>query len=182
MNAIDVPRSTVPSAALGLTMALALSITAGASAQDPVERNPDDGLRVEGMTFVGSRGSNGELVVRATHALFFPDTGIANLEEVDARVHDDDQGENFRMQCDRAQLNVETNDFTATGNVRGVTAEGQSYRVPWVRYEHDNALLLSDAPVIMVDKAGTFRGDGFRYHITERRFELLGNVTVEQGS
>ena len=36
------------------------------------------------------------------------------------------------------------------------------------------------AAAAAVDSGGTFRGDGFRYHIEERRFELLGNVVMEQ--
>jgi hypothetical protein len=32
----------------------------------------------------------------------------------------------------------------------------------------------------MNDSHGSFRGNGFRYHVRERRFELLGNVRVEQ--
>jgi len=32
--------------------------------------------------------------------------------------------------------------------------------------------------VVLEDGAGTYRGDGFRYHVRERRFELLGNVRV----
>ena len=49
-----------------------------------------------------------------------------------------------------------------------------------MRYDHDEGLLYTDAPVRLVDAAGTFRGDGFRYHIRERRFRLLENVRVEQ--
>jgi lipopolysaccharide export system protein LptA len=51
-----------------------------------------------------------------------------------------------------------------------------------VRYDHEDAVLFTDAPVRMVDDTGVFRGDGFRYHVKERRFQLLGNVRVEQGS
>jgi hypothetical protein len=32
----------------------------------------------------------------------------------------------------------------------------------------------------MQDETGTFRGDGFRYDVDERRFRLLGNVSVVQ--
>jgi lipopolysaccharide export system protein LptA len=32
----------------------------------------------------------------------------------------------------------------------------------------------------MVDDSGSFRGDGFRYHVRDQRFKLLGNVRVEQ--
>jgi LPS export ABC transporter protein LptC len=161
------------------TRALALAaggiLLAGSS---DAEESP--GLRVSGMTFVGSRGDQSELVVRSDTAFFHPDSGIADLEVVRARVSDAEKGESFQMQCDRAELDVETNDFTATGNVKGLTGDGQRYSAPWVRYEHTSSTLSTDAPVTVVDAGGTFRGDGFRYHIDERRFELLGNVVMEQ--
>jgi len=138
------------------------------------------GIRVSGMTFVGSRGEQSELVVRSDTAFFHPDTGLADLEVVRARVTDAEKGESFQLQCDRAELDVETNDFTASGNVRGLTGDGQRYSAPWVRYEHATSTLSTDARVTMVDSGGTFRGDGFRYHIDEHRFELLGNVVMEQ--
>ncbi len=138
------------------------------------------GLRVSGMTFVGSRGDGGELVVRAERAVFHPDSGLADLEVVRAQVSDAQKGESFQMQCDRAELDVETNDFTATGNVKGRTGDGLRYSAAWVRYVHASSMLQTDAPVTVVDSGSTFRGDGFRYHIEERRFELLGNVVMEQ--
>ena len=138
------------------------------------------GLKVTGMTFVGSRGDLSELVVRAEQALFYPDTSQADLVTVQASVSDGIRGENFKMTCDTAELNVETNDFKALGNVEGVTGDGQSYSAPWVRYEHEKSMLYTDAPVEVRDKHGLFRGDGFRYYLDERRFELLGNVSVEQ--
>jgi len=140
------------------------------------------GIRVSGMTFVGSRGEQSELVVRADAAFFRPDSGLADLEVVQARVSDAEKGESFQMQCDRAELDVETNDFTATGNVKGLTGDGQRYSATWVRYEHASSMLHTDAPVTVVDSGSTFRGDGFRYHIEERRFELLGNVVMEQAN
>ena len=138
------------------------------------------GLKVTGMTFVGSRGELSELVVRAEQALFFPDTSRADLVDVRASVSDAEKGESFKMTCDTAELNVETNDFKALGNVEGVTGDGQQYSAPWVSYEHERSMLYTDAPVVVRDEHGLFRGDGFRYFIDERRFELLGNVSVEQ--
>jgi LPS export ABC transporter protein LptC len=138
------------------------------------------GFRVSGMTFVGSRGDQSELVVRADTAVFHPDSGLADLEVVRAQVSDAEKGESFQMQCDRAELDVETNDFIATGNVNGLTGDGQRYSASWVRYEHASSMLLTDAPVTVLDSGSTFRGDGFRYHIEERRFELLGNVVMER--
>ncbi len=138
------------------------------------------GLKVTGMTFVGSRGEFSELVVRAEQALFYPDTSRADLMTVRASVSDAKKGQSFKMTCDTAELNVETNDFKALGNVEGITGDGQQYSAPWVSYEHERSMLFTDAPVVVRDKHGLFRGDGFRYFIEERRFELLGNVSVEQ--
>ena len=159
------------------TLAVSGILVAGLSS---AEESP--ALRASGMTFVGSRGDQSELVVHAETAFFHPDSDLADLEGVRAQVSDAEKGESFQMQCDRAELNVETNDFTATGNVKGVTGDGQRYSTPWVRYEHASSMLHTDAPVTVVDSGSTFSGDGFRYHIDERRFELLGNVVMEQAN
>ena len=137
-------------------------------------------LYVTGMTFVGSRGSVSELVLHSQTAVFHPDTDVAHLEVVRATVSDREKDESFEMTCDRARLNVETNDFEAEGNVRGVTADGQRYSAPSVSYNHDEGLLSSDERVVIVDETGSFEGDGFRYHVREKRFRLLGNVRVVQ--
>jgi len=137
-------------------------------------------LEVTGMTFVRSRNAASDLVVRARYALLWPDSDVAKLEDVQAVVTDEDSGRRFEMSCDRAELDVETNDIKAEGNVRGVTSDGRSYSAPWVRYEHEEGVLYSDAPVVMVDDTGTFRGDGFRFLVQEGRFRLLGNVRVVQ--
>jgi LPS export ABC transporter protein LptC len=119
--------------------------------------------------------------LRAESAVFLPEENIAELEEVEVvSEKGSGEGREFEVRCDRGELNVETSDFLAEGNVRGMTSEGQLYQAPWVRYEHAQSLLYTDAPVTMQDDAGRFRGDGFRYFVKERRFRLLGNVRMEQ--
>jgi LPS export ABC transporter protein LptC len=170
--------------AAGVLAAVSLSFTpVNAASTDRERQQPDPEateLRATGMTFVGSRGDTSELVLHSGFATFYPDRDFAELEEVRAVVKDDADGDSFEMTCDRAELNIETNDFRAEGRVRGTTADGQSYSAPWVEYDHEAGLLRTDAPVKMVDGTGTFRGDGFRYHVQERKFKLLGNVSVEQ--
>ena len=135
---------------------------------------------VEGMTFVASRGETNEFELRATHGLFVPGTRIAHLREMDVVGAADLAGQAFAMRCDHGELDVETNDFLAEGNVEGTIADGREYSAPWVRYDHAKALLYTDAPVVLNDSTGTFRGDGFRYFVRERRFRLLGNVSLVQ--
>jgi LPS export ABC transporter protein LptC len=137
-------------------------------------------LQVTGMTFVSSRDSLREIVVRSQRAKFYTDTKVAELEDVRAEVSEGAQGRSFTMTCERAELDLENNDFVARGDVQGETEEGQRVFAPWVRYDHARGVLFSDAPVRMTDRSGSFRGDGFRYHVRDRRFQLLGNVRVEQ--
>jgi len=164
--------------------AVSLSLSPAGTASESRSGEPAEGesteLHATGMTFVGSRGETSELILRSRFATFYPDRDLARLQEVRAVLTEDDASDSFEMTCDRADLNVETNDFRAEGSVRGTTADGQIYSAPWVEYDHDAGLLHTDAPVVMVDGRGTFRGDGFRYYVHERKFHLLGNVSVEQ--
>lgn len=152
------------------------------AAATEVIQNLDAELRITGMTFVGSRNEVSEFVLRAERAIFKPDTNLAELERMEVVSTDgsdaSDARRSFDVRCDRGELNVETNDFLAEGGVRGSTADGRRYQAPWVRYNHEQQLLYTDAPVSMQDETGSFRGDGFRYFVKERRFRLLGNVSL----
>jgi LPS export ABC transporter protein LptC len=174
------PRIALIAALAAVSLAFPLAV----SASDRPSEEPGDGdspeLHATGLTFVGSRGANSELVLHSRTATFRPDQDIAHLVDVQAVVTDDDKGDSFEMTCDRADLNIETNDFRAEGRVRGTTADGQHYSAPWVEYDHEAGLLHTSATVEMVDQTGTFRGDGFRYYVRERKFHLLGNVSVKQ--
>jgi LPS export ABC transporter protein LptC len=159
---------------------LAAALTLIFLGQGAAGAEPDAVLRVTGMTFVGRQGADAELVLHSERAFFHPDTDTAELESVDAVFNDDENGDRFTLQCDRAELDVASNDFVASGNVRGVTVDGQRYATPAVRYDHDKGLLHSDERVVLEDESGTFQGDGFRYLVRENRFQLLGNVRMVQ--
>jgi LPS export ABC transporter protein LptC len=173
---VDV-RVRAAAAALSLALVAAL-IVAPLPARAAAEATS---LEVKGMIFVGSRAGVREVVLRSKTARLQPEKQLAELEDVSAVVAEDDaSARSFTMNCKRVELDITRSDFTADGDVRGETAEGQQYSAPWVKYVHDQGLLYTDAPVEMNDRHGSFRGNGFRYHVHERRFELLGNVRVEQ--
>ncbi len=182
-------RPTGVARVLALLVLIAGTPVAALGGNGPVGETPvapserpgiDAPLHVTGMTFVGSRGGGSEFVLRARRGVFERNTNIAKLQEVEVVATDEDQSRNFVVTCERGEFNVQTSDFLAEGDVRGTTGGGERYFAPWVRYDHDEGVLYSDATVTMQDDTGTFRGDGFRYHVDERRFRLLGNVSVVQ--
>ena len=173
----------IPVRACARALALAIALVAAFTAQPGPARAAAEAtsLEVQGMIFVGSRAGVREVVLRSRTARLQPEEQVAELEDVSATVTEDEaRRRSFTMKCERVELDIAKSDFKAVGDVRGETAEGQRYSAPWVQYVHDQGLLYTDAPVVMNDSHGSFRGNGFRYHVHERRFELLGNVRVEQ--
>lgn len=174
------------SGALALLAGLLVLLPAAAANADGAvaEEDPTEGLagelRLTGMTFVGSRGDVTRFVLNAGTAVIRPDTNIAELEDVRVRGSELGDEQEFEVRCERGELDVDTNDFLAEGDVRGVTADGRRYAAPWVRYDHAQSLIYTDAPATMQDSTGSFRGDGFRYHLEDGRFRLTGNVKVVQ--
>jgi LPS export ABC transporter protein LptC len=157
----------------------ALLVVSAPSAYGASDDSISQTLVVDDMTFVGSRDSRAEVVLTARRARFDHAKAVAHLEDVSARVTGEGKG-GFEMSCDRADYFVDTNDFTAEGHVRGQTQEGRQFRTARLHYDHEQALARTEVPVVIDDVHGRFRGGGFRYHVAEGRFQLIGGATVEQ--
>ena len=106
---------------------------------------------------------------------------MAELDVVRARISaGDKKGGRIEIECDQGTLNLKSNSFWARGNVKGHTNDGREFSAPWVRYDHSDGLLFTDAPVLLSEAGTTMRGGGFRYYVKEQRFRLLGGAEVVQ--
>ena len=138
-------------------------------------------LDVQGMTFVASRGDVNEIVLRAEKAHFDIDSEVAELHSVQATVAPTSERVGFEMTCERGELDLDTSDFYAEGNVEGRTENGRKFNTEWVRYQHDRAVLFTDSPVTITERGGgTYQGGGFRYDVAKRSFRLIGGASVTQ--
>jgi len=137
-------------------------------------------LDVKGMTFVASREGDHTLILHADRARFDTDSKKAYLSDVDAVIPATPEQQGFKMWCDSSVVDLATNDFVATGNVRGQIESGEQFVAEWVRYDHAVGLLYTDAPVRMLDRGTTVEGGGFDYRIESRSFRLRGGVKVVQ--
>jgi LPS export ABC transporter protein LptC len=161
--------------------AFAALLASSASAAGPEDETLAQALVVSDMIFVGSRDSHADVVLTARRARFDHARALAHLEDVEVRVSGEGEEEGgFEIAADRADYFVDTSDFVAEGHVHGRTEDGREFRTARVRYDHAKALARSDVPVVIDDPHGRFRGGGFRYHVGDGRFQLIGGATVEQ--
>jgi LPS export ABC transporter protein LptC len=163
---------------LGLLLASLCLAGGPARAQDP-ERTLDLG----DMTYVSSNGRFNEVTLDAETARIEPDQDVAHLETVHAVLAAVVAGARGRggldMTCERGTIELDSGDFVAEGDVRGITGDGRRFRTKRLRYDHARGLVTTNDPVSIRDRAGTYRGRGFRYWVRENRFQITGGASVE---
>jgi LPS export ABC transporter protein LptC len=163
-------------AAAGACLLIALGCASVASAQGAASPS----IELEDMTFVASLEGENEVVLVAEHARVETLEKVAHLETVHALLASGGGTPALDMRCERGTIQIESSDFDAEGDVRGITGDGRRFRTQRLRYTHGSGLVSTDSPVQIRDETGTYRGGGFRYYIRENRFQLRGAATVVQ--
>lgn len=148
----------------------------------PVTAEEKRALDLKGMTYVSSQGAFNEMVLDAEQAHIMPDQDLAHLEGVHLVLASFVDGARGRggldMTCDTGIIYLGSGDFVAEGDVRGTTGDGRRFRTTKLRYNHKRGMIVTDVPVSIRDRAGTYRGGGFRYWLRENRFQLTGGTSV----
>lgn len=158
-----------------LWLATLCVLVGGAASADPP-------LKLSGMTFVSSEGTVHRVVVRAATAILYPDTNLVELEGgVHAQLEGSEGSKSLDLRCERGEYDLSSNDFFAVGTVEGRFADGRTFRGPWMRYQADQGLAFSDAPVEIVDGLQTLVGQkGLRYWVRDERLQLRGGASVRE--
>ena len=132
------------------------------------------------MTYVGSDSGQPDLVLEAQRARIPHGSDRAFLDDVRVDATGDDGRSSLRMTCDQAELDLATNDFTATGNVRGQTRDGHRFRAGVAVFEHATGVIEGQSNVDIVDPSGTrLQGDGFRYEVRDQRMRMRNAVVTD---
>ena len=167
-------------ASFGWVFAAAAPARPQAAPLDAPRESREPVLSLRGMTYVASRGESNEVVLDAARARVLPEQDVAHLEQVRAKLSAVDGEGALDLTCERGTFRMSSGDFLAEGNVHGTTGDGRRFVTDSLNYRHGQALVTTDQPVVIRDGAGTYRGGGFRYHVRENRFRLLGGATVVQ--
>jgi LPS export ABC transporter protein LptC len=138
-------------------------------------------LHLGEMTFVATRGDENELVLRAEKAHMPPGATVVELEGVHVVMHNPGgTRDSFEMTCQRGDLELESADFHAEGEVEGRMADGRRIFTPRLDYDSDSGMVTSDAPVRVREASHTMRGRGFEYNVRDGRFVLRGGASIVQ--
>jgi hypothetical protein len=151
-------------------LAVALASGSPASAIPP--------MRLTRMTFVSSSGAFTEITVEAEGGVVDTDRNRAALEKVHAQWNGSDGRSSLDVICDRGEVDLATNDFSALGNVHGRLADGRRFEGPWMRYDRAKGMAYTDAPVLILDQGRTLKGGGFRYRVRDGRLRLTAGASV----
>jgi LPS export ABC transporter protein LptC len=174
LRGIRLPRAVL------LLLAVPLVAWPIAAQEEPALDKEEPVLELFGMTYVASQGAANELVLDAEHARYRAGVSLVHLEGVKARVAPGGGQPGFEMSCDEADFDLARNDLRARGDVRGRTRDGRRIETDRLSYRHDEGVVATDAPVVIREAGGTYRGGGFRYHVRDGNFQLIGGASLEQ--
>ena len=94
------------------------------------------------------------------------------LETVQAEWAGADGKPSLELTCESGELDLETNDLVATGNVHGLLADGRRFVGPSLRYDRARGVAYTDAPVEIIEEGRVLSGGGFEYHVRDRRLRF----------
>lgn len=137
-------------------------------------------MRLSKMIFLASSENITEVRVEADSGVIDEVANKAHLDTVHAEWAGADGKPSLELTCETGELDLETNDLIASGNVHGVLADGRRFVGPSLRYDRERGVAFTDAPVEIIENDRVLTGGGFRYHVRDRRLRLTGGARVEE--
>jgi LPS export ABC transporter protein LptC len=162
--------------------ALAVLVVALAALPPAPGRAADPPMRLSGMTFVASSESVTEVRVEAESGVIDETANKALLETVQAEWAGADGKPSLELTCERGELDLETNDLVATGNVHGLLADGRRFVGPSLRYDRARGVAYTDTPVQIIEEGRVLSGGGFEYHVRDRRLRFTSGARVQENN
>jgi LPS export ABC transporter protein LptC len=139
-------------------------------------------MRLTQMTFVASSEDITEVRVEAESGVIDEAANTALLSTVAAEWSGADGKPSLELTCDKGELDLETNDLIATGDVHGLLADGRRFTGPSLRYDRARGVAYTDTPVQIVEEGRILSGGGFEYHVRDRRLRFKAGARVEESN
>ena len=137
-------------------------------------------MSLTGMIFLASSGDVTELRVQADTGVIDESANKAHLKVVHADWAGGDGKPSLELTCDSGDLDLETNDLLANGDVHGVLADGRRFIGPSLRYDRARGVAYTNEPVQVIEDGRILSGRGFEYHVRDRLLRFLAGARVEE--
>ncbi len=139
---------------------------------------PSAPAQLTGVVFEGYSAGSREVEVRAARADVDPDQRVVQLQKVQIRFQDPKRGE-VRVNADRAEFSLDSDDFVLRDHVEGSTAKGERFTTAEVRYHQAEERLWTDRPVRLYRSNLLVESDGMEIDLSTRRIRLTGSVEAK---
>jgi len=129
-------------------------------------------VTLESVRFEGYRGAGRDFQVWASNAKIRTIERLATLKDVRIEFEDTGRG-TLEVSADRAELDLQRDDFVLHENVHGSTGSGERFVTSEVRYDPDSRLLVTDEDVSVERGNWTLNGRGMEIDVPGRRLRVL---------
>lgn len=161
-----------------LTLLLSSAACAPSSSVDRIGEATQSGVSpatLERVVFEGYRQGEREVEVRAVRAQVDPQARVALLQDVKISFADEHRGA-IVVSAEAARFDLASDDFLLSGQVEGLTGEGESFQGRDVRYVAAERKLRSREPVRVFRENLTLAGEGLEIDVETRRVKIEGKV------
>ena len=132
-------------------------------------------IALETAVFEGYHGDLRDLSITSATAIVDTTTKLAHLSDVAIGFSGDDQ-QRLQIQAPTGVFQLDGDDFTLSGGVKGLTGEGEAFTTNEVHYIGKRRVLHSDVPVEIARSNVVLTGSGMELELAHQKLRLLGNV------
>lgn len=162
---------------------IAFSILRNLGDDGPREKNkiafslPEADMLMSKVKFVDTRGGKRNWVVESKTARLHKDKDRAFFEGVHITFYGSD-GREMHLFSNRGELDTETRDMTAEGDIRGRSSDGLEFFTSTLRYDYAKREVSTKAPVKIVASGFETEGVGMVLDVDKETVRLLNSVRL----
>ncbi len=162
--------------AAGLTAVVVVNFRRGGPEEllEALPKNID--LALKEVSYTESENGSRRWTLLADAAAHSVQSGIAKLENIRMTFFDPEGVEEGSLQARQGAIQTESREVEVQGEVVLTSPRGYIFYTDELRYNDQQRMIFTEAPVRLVSGDMQLRGTGLRFHVGKNTFELLADV------
>lgn len=138
---------------------------------------PQADMVMSNVRFVDTRRGKRNWMVESKTARLLKEKDRAFFEHVHITFYGKD-GREMHLYSDRGELNTETRNMRAEGDIRGRSSDGLEFFTSTLRYDYKKREISTDDSVKIIASGFETEGVGMVFDVDNETFRLLGQVRL----